>query len=341
LKFTKGSRIKDMTLHMRISESALFETWVVYKQEELLKKVHLVHFFKFTSLEKSEAEYTLSKFCDYITGYNKRIDNEVESIQLLKCVGDKVQTGFFNEFLIYYYLFEKPVDSFLFSKICNPNCAKERLCKYKIKDFIKGFIKSNLMTSEDIMDVKLVLNSKTIYYGKLDNNDKDNKRSFVALPYPKLKTIHQLKPSYKKTDEDAFKFDEFQAEFGRFLMYMYAGFDLKDDNSESEISELNPYIDEFNDSVQIFEKFNPQIDKLAADAYFGISAYFIKSFKDKDIFKTKDSIKNSFYDFLFKLLKKKFKKMEEILTEKFIVTETPLSRLRSDTIVKAKKNEEE
>ena len=191
-----------MTLHKRISESAVIETWIVYKQEELLKKVYLAHFFKFTSLDRTETEKTLSKFCENIIGYNNKIDNEVESIQLLKCVGDKIQSGLFNGQLFYYYLFEKPVDSFLFANICSPKCAKERVCRYKLKDFVKGFIKSNLMANDDVMSIKVVLNSKSIYYGKLDNKDKDNKRSFIALPYPKLKSIHQLKLTYKKTEED-------------------------------------------------------------------------------------------------------------------------------------------
>jgi len=320
-----------MTLHKRISVSSVFETWVVYKQEEFLKKVYLAHFFKFTSMDKTQTQKTLSNFCENILGYNNKIDNEVESIQLLKCIGDKVQSGIFNGMSFYYYLFEKPVDSFLFANICSPKCAKERVCRYKLKDFVKGFIKSNLMSNDAPLSFKVVLNSKSIYYGKLDYNDKDNKRSFIALPYPKLKSIHQLKPTYKKTQEDEFSFEDFQVEFGKFLMFMYAGFDQKDDNSESEVGDLNPYNDEFSDSVQIFEKFNTQTDKLVADAYFGITPDFIQSLKEKDMSKIKEFLKDSYYDFIFKLLKKKFTKMEDILAEKFILTEIPLNNLRSDT----------
>lgn len=328
-----------MVLHSKISSNSILETWMVYKQEENLKKPYLVHFFKYTSLEKANAEQLLSTFCDYITLYNNNIDNEVESIQLLKCHNGKVQSGFFGGFTFFYWMFEKPIDSFLFHEICSPKCAIERVCRYKIKDFIKGYVISNIMSTDEIWDVKVILNSNTIYYGKLDDKDKDNRRSFVALAYPKIKSVAQLKPGKSKNEnEDLFIFEDFQSEFGKFLMHMYTGFDnaSSEVSSGGEYSDFNPFNAEFSDSVKIFEKFN-QNKNIVEDSYFGITPDFIKSYKDKETLKLKDLLQNSFYNFLFNLLNKKYTKMDDILKDNYLNKVTPLYKLRSDTILQDQK----
>jgi hypothetical protein len=296
----------------------------------------LVHFFKYTSLENDNTEAILNTFCNYITVYNQQVENEIENIQFLKCHNNKVQSGFFGGFNFYYWMFEKPVDSFLFHEICSPKCAIERVCRYKIKDFIIGYVQTNLGTTDEIWDLRVILNSNTIYYGKLDKNDKDNRRSFVALPFPKIKSTSQLKSNYNKSEDndEVFKFEEFQSELGRFIMHMYTGFDnlASEESSGGEFADFNPYNVEFSDSVQIFEKFNKK-KNLVEDAYFGITPEFIKSYKEKETLKLKELLENSFYNFVFNLLNKKFTKIEDILSDKYINQCVPLNRLRSDTLL--------
>jgi hypothetical protein len=302
------------------------------KQEGDLKKPYIGTFFKYTSIEKEQAELLLNKFCKNIEKMNNQLSTDTEKVLLLKCLNDKVQTGNYMEMNYYYWLFEKPVDSFLFSEICRPDCAKERVCKYSIKEFIKGYLKIKQKATENIWDIKINLIPNTIYYGKTEKIESDKKRSFVALPFPKLKSIDELKTIPQET-ELLMRFEEFQVEFGKFLIHMYTGFENSSDEKPSEeFSYLNPYNTEFKDSLEIFEKINPSKDGIITDEYFGISQDFIRSYKDKNMFKKKEILESSFYDLIFKLLHKKLKNVEEISKHKYLTHDTPLHMIRSDTI---------
>jgi hypothetical protein len=332
-----------MVLQKRISSNSMIETWLVLRREMNGRRPYLVHFFKYTSVDKDKTETVLNTLCNYIEVFNNQIDNQVENIQFLRCHNGKVQTGKIGDLQFYYWMFEKPSDSFLFHEICSPKCAIERVCRYKIKDFIKGFIKSNINTTDEIWDVKVILNSNTIFYGKLNNLEKDNRRSFVALPYPKIKSVSQLKLDYNKAEEDdnLFKFEEFQSEFGRFLIHMYTGFDnaSSEESSGGEFANFNPFNVEFSDSVEIYESLNKSKNHklLVEDTYFGITRDFIKSYNDKETLKLKDLLQNSFYNFVFNLLNKKFTKMNDILNDKYVNEVVPINRLKSDTILQEEK----
>jgi hypothetical protein len=308
----------------------LVDTWVVLKQEVDIKKPYIGIFFKHTSIEKEKVELLFNKFCSSITKINSQSSGEADKILLLKCLNDKVQTGIYMQMNYYYWLFEKPVESFLFSEICRPDCAKERVCKYRIKEFIRGFLKIKQLSTEDIWDVKINLTPKTIYYGKTDKAASDQRRSFVALPFPKIKSIEELKTP-PNGENGAIFFDEFQVEFGKFLMHMYSGFENPDGEKPSEeFSYLNPFNTEYNDTIQIFEKLNPKADKIVTDEYFGISQDFLLSYKAKDNFKQKELLESSFYDFIFKLLSKKFKSVDEISKHKYLTQDISMNKMKSD-----------
>ena len=125
----------------------MIETWVVLKQETELKKEYLAHIFKYTS-NFPKAEEILNQFCESIKKFNSNNEKDENKIKLLKCLNDKVQKGNILGSNYYYWLFEKPVESYILSEICKSDCAKERICKYKMKEFIKGYIKSKLTPSK-------------------------------------------------------------------------------------------------------------------------------------------------------------------------------------------------
>jgi hypothetical protein len=129
----------DLVLVSRIHSTLLYETWEVLKQEDFGRKPLLAHIFKYTlSSQFPLKSDDLNMFCQNILTYNEKMQNT--NMRALPCYNSTAFNQRIPGGVVSYLLFEKPVAGFKLAEICTPHCAKERICKYMMKDFAKGIL---------------------------------------------------------------------------------------------------------------------------------------------------------------------------------------------------------
>jgi hypothetical protein len=219
--------IADMVLQKKIHSTILYETWEVLKQEEFVRKPLIAHIFKYNlGAQFPMKPEDLSFFCQKILEYNKNIKANHVNLRALPCYNSQVFSQRIPGGAVTYLLFERPEAGFRLDNVCGPFSSKERVCRYMIKDFAKGWLESVLYSkkSKEHFDVNFVLAQDGIYFGTLPNvkklnetsdpglknflaNQKEDKnatdineiyRHFVTLAYPKAHAPEDLP---KKEDE--------------------------------------------------------------------------------------------------------------------------------------------
>ncbi len=145
------------------------------------------------------------------------LNENIRALPCYKLFNQKIPGGVVS-YLLFQYSGNKLAD------ICTPNCSKERVCKYMLKDFIRGFIKSTQYSQQtaDKNDVNFILAQNGFFYGKVPKNKKGDKkgsdmkinsmhndepssdsdsRHFITLAYPKAWSAESLNKTEPLTEE--------------------------------------------------------------------------------------------------------------------------------------------
>jgi hypothetical protein len=235
IKFSPGNFIADMVLKKKIHSTLLYETWEVLKQEEYVRKPLLAHIFKYNLGSQFPLKPDdLNLFCEKILSYNQSIKFKEVKLRALPCYNSQVYTQRLPGGSVSYLLFEMPNAGFRIDHVCSPFSSGERVCRYMIKDFTKGWLESVLYSqnSKDSLDVNFVLAQNGIYFGTLPNvrkqlnetnsslrnflkkekTDKnaenENYRHFVTIAYPKAFSPESLVPPKKEKNNEKEKIKE-------------------------------------------------------------------------------------------------------------------------------------
>lgn len=339
LKFTPGSKIADLTLLSKVHSTVLYDTWSVLKQEEFGMKPYIAHIYKYTlgstfPMKQDDLDY----FCEKIATYNQNMQNE--NIRALPCFNSTSFSQTIPGGVVSYILFENPNGGYKLADICTPHCSKERICRYMLKDFIRGFIRSLQYSqqSPEIHDVNFLLAQNGFFYGKVpetkkglpknnmsmrnemhkpnSNTPKDENRRFITLAYPKAWSAEALNTTQQVTDTlKKIKNKQLMSQFGKFLIDMYKGLDNSTNiPPTSPDDNFNPNAGvKFANLTDVFLNLNTEKDgnysKFRQDDYFGVNGQYIsavenflsKTLTNQQAFKKMDELlKGSFYEFIYK-----------------------------------------
>jgi hypothetical protein len=294
----------------RIYSNLLYETWEVLKQEEFSRKPFIAHIFKFNlgsqfPLKPDDLTY----FCQKIITYNNHMKSQNLNMRALPCY----QSNVFNQKIpggvVSYLLFEKPISGYKLEEICVPHCAKDRICKYMLKDFTNGWLGSVLYSqySNDKLDVNFLITQKGLFFGKLpkvikskstqvsmrnlmskktdnDDNEEDHIKHFVILAYPRAFSPEGLVEKDKKIDPKLkeIKNKQLMTHIGKLLINMYKGLD-----NSTNVPPPNPD-DNFNPSglnflnyTDVYLNLNTEKDgnfsQFRTDEYFGVKSSYVNA----------------------------------------------------------------
>jgi hypothetical protein len=339
LKFAAGSKIADLTLLSKVHSTLLYETWNVLKQEKFVMKPYLAHIYKYTlgSTFPMKSD-DLDHFCQKIESYNKNMLNE--NIRAIPCYNSTSFNQKIPGGILSYLLFENPNGGYKLADICTPQCSKERICRYMLKDFIRGFMRSIQFSqlSSDMHDVNFVLAQNGFFFGKvpevkkLSQNSgdismksavnqkesepfKDENRHFISLAYPKAWSAEGINSTKLSSDElKKIKNKQFMTQFGRFIIDMYKGLDNSTNvPASSPDDNFNPAGHRYANLTEVYLDLNTEKDgnysKFRADDYFGIKSDFVTAVQaflantltsQKAFKEMDDMLLDSFYDFIYK-----------------------------------------
>lgn len=191
-----------MVLQKKIHSTILYETWEVLKQEEYVRKPLIAHIFKYNlGAQFPMKPNDLSLFCQKILEYNKNIKDIKVNLRALPCYNSQVFTQRIPGGAVTYLLFERPEAGFRLDNVCGPLSSKERICRYMIKDFAKGWLESILYSkkSKEPFDVNFLLAQDGIYFGTLPNVKKLNETADAGL---KNFLVNLRKDNSNSTDTD-------------------------------------------------------------------------------------------------------------------------------------------
>jgi len=333
--------VEDLVLISKIHSTLLYETWEVLKQEAFGKKPYLAHIFRYTlSNQFPLKKDNLEQFCEKIVEYNNKMKSKANNFRALPCYNSTVFSQKTPGGVLSYLLFEKPTAGFKLTEMCTPMCAKDRVCKYMMKDFAKGYIDSYLYSqaSSDAFDVNFYLAQNGFFYGKVptvkkglkkqeglamfqnNNNQNDNKedplKHFVTLAYPKAYSPETVKgPSQNMTSTiKTVKNKQMMVYFGKFLINMYKGLDNSTNfPAPTPEDNFNPRGFNFKNLTEVYLNLNTgkngNFTKFRADEYFGVKPNYVvavraflgKTLTSQKAFKEMDALlKNSFYEFIYK-----------------------------------------
>ena len=240
-----------------------------------------------------------------------------------------------------YLLFEKPMRGYKLADICTPNCAKERICKYMMKDFTKGLLNSlcGSISNDDPLDVSFVLAQDGFYYGSTPpvtkdlkdpatkSNDKkpkdevsDQLKYFNTIAFMKYHSPEEIKPNPAPPAPTpalkAIKTKQLISYVGAFLANLYKGLDETtnipppgpNDNFFAPYHFLNwtdTYLALNREKTGNYSKFQP-------DAYYGVTKTYINELNgflemtlttQPAIAKMSADLGGSFYEFIYFIIK--------------------------------------
>lgn len=315
VSFAKGASLtKDVKLVKKVYSTNIFETWEVVKFEKDHYKPYVAHIFKYslTGMFPLKRE-DLEAWCLGIHKINKNMQERMLDVRLTPCNENKVYEEVTNDnTLLNYILFEKTDGGMKLEDSCSETCAKDRICRYSLKNLARGIIRLFKISEESNQkyDVNTLLVKGVFYFGKfptpskiddkktptshvltniqkeiktfLDNAKRDYKHYFMIIPFFKFfkpDDILALKPL---TKEDIGAREKIQMyELGQFLRDIYTGL------NEAPTIKINVPGDSFTpdsnkqsqDVVDIFFEVNKSdiLDgQIYEDRYFGIRKDFAK-----------------------------------------------------------------
>jgi hypothetical protein len=282
----------------------------------------------------------LNYFCQKIISYNQKMAGENSNMRAIPCYNSTVFNQRIPGGVMSYLLFERPTGGFKLSEICTPHCAKDRVCRYMLKDFTKGWLKSILLSQEstDALDVNFIIAQNGFFYGKVpsvkkdlnatkddsirnvlaknDNDEptEDNNRHFITLAYPKAFSPESITAKPVQNEKlKMIKNKQLMVQFGKFLIDMYKGLD-NSTNTPAPLPDdsFNP-TRQFKNLTDTFLSMNTEKDgnfsKFRPDEYFGVKSDFIQALKafigktlttQKGVKAMDNMLKDSFYEFIYK-----------------------------------------
>lgn len=314
INFNPGSENFELVFVSRIHSTRLYETWEVLKQMPHGKKPLIAHIFKYTlGSEFPLKPEDLNTFCDKITIYNEKMNKEMLNIRALPCFNSKVYNHKIKSGVVSYLLFEKPAAGYGLPEICTPNCSKDRICRYMIKDFTKGWIESVIFSenSKDPLDVNFLLTQKALYFGKLplvtknldlknaptlppkvdskekkeeDSKEPDPHKYFITIPFPKFSSSEGIKNGGDLKDEGKKVFEiknkQQMVHVGKFLINMYKGLDDSTNLPPPSLEDsFNPVGLTFLNLTDVYLNLNTDKEgnftNFHSDEYFGVKSQYI------------------------------------------------------------------
>jgi hypothetical protein len=356
----------DLFLLKKVHATTIYETWEVLRLTSAGKKPYIAHIFKYTlssqfPLQKDD----LNSFCVMIKKYNDRMIKLKTNMRAPECFNS---TAFSQKIIggnLTYILFEKPMGGYKLSEICTPNCSKQRICRYMLKDFAKGLIYSILhaYNATYFYDVNFLFPQGAYYWGKTNETlQEDKSNHFITIPFPIFYSPDNVKSmgGAKNLSLGQLQIRTHQqiVGFGKFLMNVYKGLDNTTDCPlPSPDDAFTPDEFTFQNLTDVFINLNTRIDvnittKFKPDEYFGVSPDYIEAltaFQDhtlttpQAIQKMNDMLNDSFYDFIYKCViydesgKTQFDSFTTMLTHNFIKSEMEANQLYSDTNYDSKK----
>ena len=306
----------------------------------------IAHIFKYTLASQFPLKSDdLNNFCAKILEYNKNIKIQNGNIRAIPCYMSTVFSEKVIGGVVSYLLFERPFGGESLPSICMPNCSKDRVCRYMIKDFAKGWLMSSLYSqhSTDLNDVNFVLAQNGFYYGRLpkvkmnatitgeiknflvknaaahEEGEKDRTRRFITLAYPKAyspQTVLPVKPnnstviskSNAKDHNKEVKNKQSIVQFGKFLINMYKGLDNSTNTPPlSPDDTFNPTGVQYGNLTDVYLNLNKKKD-----------GNYTKFEKD-EYFGVKESFISALRRFLEKTLviQKALQEMDDMLKDSF------------------------
>ena len=309
LKFAPGSKIVDMVLGNKIYSTVLYETWEVEKQGPNGRKPFIAHIFKYNLGSNFPLKTDdLSFFCLKILEYNSAMKAQNINFRAAPCHNTTAMSQKIPGGVVSYILFEKPDLGMRLADICHPHCAKERICKYNLKDFAKGFIEGVKYSQKSKLphDLNFILAQNGFFYGrlpkvhkseestksmrnnlfnqKLEESNGDAASYFITIPYMKYFSPESIETggALKNQTQELIqiKNKQLMTFFGKFLTNMYKGLDNSTDvPPPSPEDNFNPTAYSFDNLTDVFLKMNTDkqgnFTKWRADPYFGIKNDYI------------------------------------------------------------------
>jgi len=367
--FQKGENIEGLHLIKKIYGTDIYETWEVKKFETIGFKPYIAHIFKYVPTGFFPIkEEDLDNWCKNIETYNKSLEFKMLDVRVMPCYKKKsfkVQTKTGKE--LAYLLFEHPDGGYKLEDSCTENNTFERICRYSIKNLTKGYLRllqmAHSVTKATIQDLYFLTTKGAFYYGQLrkhipeqkgqvqkENNEKKEKvkHYFQIVPFFRVFKPDDCNNVSKLVKEDLQAQLKIRMyEFGKFLMNFYKGFD---ETKESKLFATgdNFIIDEEIESLKVVDIFvllnKDELDdgKAYENHYFGIPKKFadvLQQYVDKKapiekLTQNAEYLKNSFYDFLHKLVDyngKQFANVDEAVNHKFLKGNQFLTKVESDT----------
>jgi hypothetical protein len=331
----------------------------VLKQEPNGKKPFLAHIFKYSLAAQFPLKVDdLDTFCKKIEVYNGKMAEMKQNFRSPVCYNNTAFTQKIHGGVLSYLLFERPIGGSKLSDICVPNCSKQRICRYMLKDFAKGWLTSKIYSqnSTDPFEVDFQLAQNGFFYGKAPGQPKeDNLNHFISLPYPKFFAPDNVLNEGGWTNLTQIMREvqnkQLMTGFARFMINFYKGLDNTTDLAPpSPEDNFDPTAFQFKNLTDVYLIMNTKPDgnftKFKADKYFGVTPDYIESLKafmdktltiQKAIEEMSKKLKDSFFEFIFKAAnfdtdnKMQFDSLASMLKHKFLDIKLELNEVRSDT----------
>ena len=237
-------------------------------------------------------------------------------VRSLPCHDYQIHNKTINDGVVSYVLIQKPKPGDGLSDLCKPDTDIIRICRYMIKDFIKGFLNALSYTSDskNNFEVSFPVNKFAFYYGRKGKiTDQitqqnsgireillmDKQRKFDAemqneddlfylmIPFFKFFSPETVKKQEEPVDNAVklIRTKQTMVYFGKLLLEMYKGLDKEIDNGVNPADgSFNPNLMRFQNNTDVYllmhknEK-TQKLNNFYADEYMGFSQDYISKVK--------------------------------------------------------------